>query len=259
MALDQTAVAYSSLAPGARTTGLSDGPERQRLFSGDQQAERLPGLGDVIDPERKITEAVARKPRGKDHGKQRPPHLHLACQIDSIHDARKADIRKDHGDVPPANEHCRERGFSAFAFDRIELLVEQLGGEVTQLGVVLNEQNRSPFLLGFSHPHPLNIRPRHQPTCPRAPPILAASVRRRRRQIPPAVQPPRSAGTVRYRAKRRSEDASKCSDKTRPVLMLLIRQKAFGSGRGGVFAGEYRAKPAWSAGLYAEMTTVASR
>src|SRR5262245_55408229 len=104
MALDQTAVAYSSLAPGARTTGLSDGPERQRLFSGDQQAERLPGLGDVIDPERKITEAVARKPRGKDHGKQRPPHLHLACQIDSIHDAGKTDIRKDHR----SEEHTSE-------------------------------------------------------------------------------------------------------------------------------------------------------
>src|SRR5262249_4853685 len=91
---------------------------------------------------------------GKDHGKQRPPHLHLACQIDSIHDARKADIRKDHGDLPPANEHCRERGFSAFAFDRIELLVEQLGGEVTQLGVVLTEQNRIAVSVGLAPPPP---------------------------------------------------------------------------------------------------------
>src|SRR5262249_14013680 len=128
----------------------------------------------------------------------------------------------------------------------IELLVEQLGGKVTQFGVVLHEQHRSPFLSGLSHcPHPLNIRPHHQPTCPRAPPILAASVRRRRRQTPPGVQPPRSAGTARYRARLRSDDASKCSDKARPLLMLSIRRKAFGSGWGEGFCRGHTALPAW--------------
>ena len=72
---------------------LSDEFRRQCLFSGDQHVERLLGLGDKVDTERKITDALARKSRGKDHRKKRPPHLHLACQIDPIHDAGKFDIR----------------------------------------------------------------------------------------------------------------------------------------------------------------------
>src|SRR5262245_2429978 len=59
--------------------------------------------------------------------KKRPPHLHLACQVDPIHDAWKFDIRKDHRDVSPADEHCCERGFSAFTLDRVEFsFVKQL-------------------------------------------------------------------------------------------------------------------------------------
>src|SRR5262245_5346174 len=120
---------------------------------------------------------LARKPRGKDHRKKRPPHLHLACQVDPIHDAWKFDIRKDHRDVSPADEHSCERGFSAFTLDRVA----------------------------------------------------------RRSDL---------AGTSSYRARWRSEDASRCPTKLaqRPTLMLSIRRKAFCSGEPHDFCG----KNAWA-------------
>jgi hypothetical protein len=31
------------------------------LFNGDQHVERVPGLGDIVDTDRKITDALARK------------------------------------------------------------------------------------------------------------------------------------------------------------------------------------------------------
>ena len=50
---------------------LSDEFGRQCLFNGDQHVERVPGLGDIVDTDRKITDALARKSRGKDHRKKR--------------------------------------------------------------------------------------------------------------------------------------------------------------------------------------------
>ena len=66
---------------------LSDESRRQCLFSGDQHVERLPGLRDIVDTERKITNALARKSRGKDHRKKRPPQpriqFHEHIEVDS--------------------------------------------------------------------------------------------------------------------------------------------------------------------------------
>src|SRR5262249_58620552 len=69
---------------------------RKRLFGGDQHVERLPRLGHVSDAGREFTDALPRISRGEDHGKKRPAHLHLARQINAVHDAAKADVREDH-------------------------------------------------------------------------------------------------------------------------------------------------------------------
>jgi hypothetical protein len=39
--------------------------------------------------------------RGEDHRKARLPHLRLARQINAVHDAAKAHVGEDHGDLSP--------------------------------------------------------------------------------------------------------------------------------------------------------------
>ena len=77
---------------------LSDEFRRQCLFSGDQHVERLPGLGDIVDTERKITDALARKSRGKDHRKKRPPQPRIQfnehIEVDSLR--LLAEHQRDH-------------------------------------------------------------------------------------------------------------------------------------------------------------------
>ena len=64
-----------------------------------------------------------RMPRGEDHGKKRPAQLHLPCQINSAHGAGKPDVREDHGDLTPADQHDRKRGFRAFTLDGVHFFV----------------------------------------------------------------------------------------------------------------------------------------
>src|SRR6266581_5125751 len=63
----------------------------------NQNVERLPRLWHVTDPGREFADALERMPRGEDHRKKRPAHLHLARQINAVHDAAKADVSEDHG------------------------------------------------------------------------------------------------------------------------------------------------------------------
>jgi hypothetical protein len=97
-------------------------PRCQRLFGGDQHVERLPRLGHVSDTGWK-TDALAWMLRSEDHRKKRLAHLHLACQINAIHDAAKPDVREDHGNLTPADQHGCKLSFRACAFDSVQQLV----------------------------------------------------------------------------------------------------------------------------------------
>jgi hypothetical protein len=57
------------------------------------------------------------------HRKKRPAHLHLARQINAIHDAAKPDVSEDHGDLTPADQQGCKRSFRTLAFDNVQLFV----------------------------------------------------------------------------------------------------------------------------------------
>ena len=129
---------------------LSDEFRRQCLFSGDQHVERLPGLGDIVDTERKITDALARKSRGKDHRKKRPPQPRIQF-----------------------NEHIEvdSRGFSP-----------NISGIIARLNTTLVSTSGYPGLIGPPHaplPHsqssPMSIRCR-PPTRPEIPRHLVMAI-----------------------------------------------------------------------------------
>src|SRR5436309_1060061 len=62
-------------------------PTRQRLLCDHQDVERLPRLRQESHAGRQFADtlALARMPRGENHGKQRPAQLDLPCQIDAVH------------------------------------------------------------------------------------------------------------------------------------------------------------------------------
>ena len=102
---------------------------------------------------------------------KRPPHLHLTCQIDPIHHARKFDICKDHCDVSPADQHCCECRFGTFTFDRVELsssssiAVRPRNSASSSTSIPLDV---SVGLVPF--PRSLSVRHHHQSICATAPP-----------------------------------------------------------------------------------------
>src|SRR5260370_31900654 len=61
--------------------------------------------------------------RSEDHRKKRPAHLHLARQINAVHDAAKPNVREDHGDVSSADQQGCKRSFCAFTLDGVHLFV----------------------------------------------------------------------------------------------------------------------------------------
>jgi hypothetical protein len=50
-------------------------------------------------------------------------YIHLACQIDAVHDAAKPDVREDHGDLTPADQQGCKRSLRAFALDGVQLFI----------------------------------------------------------------------------------------------------------------------------------------
>jgi AI-2E family transporter len=115
-------------APTRRVLPLNDprgvpcGCRDQSLFGGDQRVERPPRLRHVSDTGRRFTDTLARVSRGEDHRKTRPAHLHLAREINAVHDAAKPDVREDHGDLTPAAAsgaaefHARTHRYTATVF-----------------------------------------------------------------------------------------------------------------------------------------------
>jgi hypothetical protein len=62
-------------------------------------------------------------------------HLHLVRQINTVHDAAKAHVREDHGDLTPADQQGCERCFSGFALNSVHLLVfEQRRRQAAEFG-----------------------------------------------------------------------------------------------------------------------------
>jgi hypothetical protein len=49
----------------------------------------------LSDSGREFADALARMPRSEDHRKKRPPHLHLAREINALHDTPKTDVGED--------------------------------------------------------------------------------------------------------------------------------------------------------------------
>src|SRR4029434_35298 len=85
--------------------------------------------------------------RSEDHWKKGPAHLHLACQINAVHDAAKTDVCEDHGDLTPADQQRCKRRFRAFALDGVHLFVfEQRRHQMAEVSVVLDVQYGSTFL-----------------------------------------------------------------------------------------------------------------
>ena len=126
---------------------------------GNQNVARLPRLGHVSDTGREFADAFERMSRREEHGKKRPAHLHLARQINAVHDAAKPDVREDHGDLTPADQQSCERRFCAFALDGVHWFVfEQRRGQAAEFGVVLDDQYGSTFLLRLPHVAPLSVR-----------------------------------------------------------------------------------------------------
>ena len=73
-------------------------------------------------------------------------------RIHSVHGAGKPDVREDHGDLSPADQHDRKRSFRAFTLDGVDLFVlEQRRREAAEFSVVLNDQYGSMFLLRLPH------------------------------------------------------------------------------------------------------------
>jgi len=90
--------------------------------------------------------------RSEDHRKKRPAHLHLARQINAVHDAAKPDVREDHGDLTPADQQGCKRSFCAFALDGVHLFVfEQRRRQAAEFSVVLDDQYGAMFLLCLPH------------------------------------------------------------------------------------------------------------
>src|SRR5207248_11689364 len=87
---------------------------RQRLFSGDQQVERLPWLGHVTDAGRQVADVLARMSGGENHGKVWPARFQLARQIDPVHDAAQPNVGEDQDDLPPTDQHDGKRSYRAF-------------------------------------------------------------------------------------------------------------------------------------------------
>ena len=83
----------------------------------------FPRLGHESDTGREFADALERMPRGEDHGKKRPAQLHLPCEINSAYGAGEPNVREDHGDLSPADQHDRKRGFRAFTLDGVHFFV----------------------------------------------------------------------------------------------------------------------------------------
>ena len=52
-------------------------------------------FGHVTDTGREFADALARVSRSEDHRKKRPAHLHLAREINALHDISKTDVGED--------------------------------------------------------------------------------------------------------------------------------------------------------------------
>jgi hypothetical protein len=79
----------------------------------------------ISDTGREFADALERMPGGEDHRKKRPADLHLARQINAVHDAAKADVSEDRGDLTPADQQGCKRRFRAFALEGVYLFFEQ--------------------------------------------------------------------------------------------------------------------------------------
>ena len=69
-----------------------------------------------------------------------------------VHGAGKPDVREDHGDLSPADQHDRKRSFRAFTLNGVDLFVlEERRREAAEFSVVLDDQYGPIFLLRLPH------------------------------------------------------------------------------------------------------------